>query len=40
MATYLYGEVLPFTGSDDSVVAYDEENDMITITGGEVDIDE
>ena len=40
MSAHLYGEVLPYTGSSESVVDYDAEYDMITITGGDVDIDE
>ena len=34
MAEHLNGEVLPFTGYEESVVAYDSQNYMITIKGG------
>ena len=37
MSDHLYGYVLPFTGSEEAVVAYDEENDAVTIQGGAVD---
>lgn len=36
MKEHLYGVVLPYTGSSASVVDYDAEYDMITITGGDV----
>ena len=35
MKAHLYGTVLPYTGDANTVVAYDEENDMITLTGGD-----
>ena len=38
MSAHLYGTVLPYTGDEDTVVAYDEEYDMVTLTGGDVDI--
>lgn len=37
MSDHLYGYVLPFTGSEEAVVAYDEENDAVTIQGGAAD---
>lgn len=37
MSDYLYGYVLPFTGSEAAVVAYDAENDAVTIKGGPAD---
>lgn len=37
MSNHLYGYVLPFTGSEAAVVAYDEENDAVTIQGGTAD---
>ena len=40
MSGHLYGEILPYTGSEDSVVAYDEEYDMVTVIGGDVDLDD
>ena len=37
MSDHLYGYVLPFTGSEAAVVAYDQENDAVTIQGGQAD---
>ncbi len=37
MSDHLYGYVLPFTGSEEAVVTYDEENDAVTIQGGAAD---
>ena len=37
MSDHLYGYVLPFTGSEAAVVAYDEKNDAVTIQGGTAD---
>ncbi len=34
MSTHLYGVVLPYNGLEESVVAYDEEADWVTISGG------
>ena len=35
MSTHLHGEVLPYTGNEQSVVSYDEEEDSVVITGGD-----
>ena len=37
MSDHLYGYVLPFTGSEAAVVAYDAEADAVTIQGGPAD---
>ena len=36
MSAHLYGTVLPYTGDADTVVAYDEDYDMVTLIGGNV----
>lgn len=38
MSAHLYGTVLPYTGDENTVVEYDEEYDMVTLTGGDVDL--
>ena len=38
MREHLYGVVLPYVGSEDTVVEYDADYDMVTLTGGDVDI--
>ena len=35
MSAHLHGEVLPYTGYEQSVVSYDEEEDSVIITGGD-----
>ncbi len=35
MSAHLHGEVLPYTGYEESVVSYDEEEDSVVITGGD-----
>ena len=35
MSAHLHGEVLPYTGYEQSVVSYDEEEDSVVITGGD-----
>ena len=35
MKAHLYGEVLPYTGSEESVVSYDNEEDLVLIQGGD-----
>ena len=35
MKTHLYGEVLPYTGDEESVVSYDTEEDLVLIQGGD-----
>ena len=35
MKAHLYGEVLPYTGSEESVVSYDNEEDLVLIKGGD-----
>ena len=35
MKTHLYGEVLPYTGDEESVVSYDSEEDLVLIQGGD-----
>lgn len=35
MKAHLYGEVLPYTGDEESVVSYDSEEDLVLIQGGD-----
>ena len=35
MKAHLYGEVLPYTGDENSVVSYDTEEDLVLIQGGD-----
>ena len=35
MKAHLYGEVLPYTGDENSVVSYDKEEDLVLIQGGD-----
>ena len=39
MAAHLYGDVLPYNGLEESIVNYDDDNDMIVIEGGAINSD-